>query len=110
MTPLVKVLAHDPAPAVRRECAIALHYNKSPQMPAVWAELASQHDGKDRWYVEALGIGAADRDDECLEAYLKKEGDNWNTTPGRDVIWRSRAPQAAALLSKIILDPATSDE
>jgi putative membrane-bound dehydrogenase-like protein len=107
---VVKQLARDPNPAVRRECAIALHYNKSAQMPDVWAELAAQHDGKDRWYLEALGIGAADRDAECLAAYLKKVGGEWNTTPGRDVIWRSRAPAAAALLAKIILDPATSDE
>lgn len=107
--PLVKELAHDPNPQVRRECAIALHYNKSPLMPALWAELASQHDGHDRWYLEALGIGEAGRDAECLDAYLAKVGDNWNTTSGRDVIWRSRAPKAATLLAKIILDPVTGD-
>ncbi len=108
--PLVKTLMHDESAQVRRECAIALHYNKSGEMPALWAELASQHDGKDRWYVEALGIGSADRDAECLAAWLAKVGDNWNTTPGRDVIWRSRAPLAAGYLGKIILDPATSDD
>jgi putative heme-binding domain-containing protein len=108
--PLVAKLVHDESAQVRRECAIALHYNKSPQVPALWAELAAQHDGKDRWYVEALGIGSADREEECFSAYMSKIGDNWNTTPARDVIWRSRAPQAAAYLAKIILDPAVSDE
>ena len=108
--PLVKELAHDESAQVRRECAIALHYNKSPEMPVLWAELASQHDGKDRWSIEAIGIGAADREAECLTAWMKKVGDNWNTTPGRDVIWRSRAPMAATYLGKIILDPAISDE
>jgi putative membrane-bound dehydrogenase-like protein len=108
--PVVRQLAHDENPQVRRECAIALHYNKSSEMPELWAELAAQHDGKDRWYVEALGIGAADRDVECLAAYMNKVPDAWNTTPGRDVIWRNRAPQAAGLLAKIILDPATSDD
>lgn len=108
--PLVTELAHDPSPQVRRECAIALHYNRSAKMPALWAELASQHDGKDRWYVEALGIGAADRDAECLDAYLAKVGDAWNGTPGHDVIWRSRAPKAATYLAKIILDPAIGDD
>ena len=24
----------------------------------LWAELAAQYDGHDRWYLEALGIGA----------------------------------------------------
>jgi putative heme-binding domain-containing protein len=108
--PLVSALAHDPSPQVRRECAIALHYNRSAKMPALWAELASQHDGHDRWYLEALGIGAADRDAECLDAYLAKVGDTWNTTPGHDIIWRSRAPKAATYLAKIILDPATGDD
>jgi putative heme-binding domain-containing protein len=79
-------------------------------VPAIWAELAAQHDGKDRWYLEALGIGSADRDGECFDAWLKKVGDNWNTTPGRDVVWRTRAPLAATYLGKIILDPAISDE
>ena len=108
--PLVRVLAHDGSPQVRRECAIALHYEKSAQMPALWAELAAQHDGKDRWYLEALGIGAADREADCLGAWLKKVGNDWNTTPGRDIIWRSRAPLAATYLGKIILDPAVSDD
>ena len=110
MIPLVKALVHDESPQVRRECAIALHYNKAAEVPELWAELASQHDGKDRWYVEALGIGSADREAECFSAWLKKVGDNWNTTPGHDVIWRSRAPLAASYLQKIILDPVTSDE
>ena len=108
--PLVKSVIRDESSQVRRECAIALHSNKSPEMPALWAELALQHEGKDRWYLEALGIASADRDAECLAAWLAKVGDNWNTTPGRDVIWRSRAPLAATYLAKIILDPVTSDE
>jgi putative membrane-bound dehydrogenase-like protein len=108
--PLVAELISDESPQVRRECAIALHYNKSPDLPMLWAELADRHDGKDRWYLEALGIGAADREAECFAAWLKKAGDNWNTTPGRDIIWRSRAPLAATYLGKIILDPVTSDE
>ena len=52
VTPLVR----DPSPQVRRELAIALRHSKSPSMPTLWAELALQHDGKDRWYLEALGI------------------------------------------------------
>ena len=109
VTALMKSLSHDESPAVRREVAIACRYNRSPEVPAIWAELASQHDGKDRWYIEALGIGSADRDAQCLAAYTAKVGDNWNTTPGRDVIWRNRAPEAASYLAKIILDPAVSN-
>jgi putative membrane-bound dehydrogenase-like protein len=108
--PLVSKLAADPAPEVRRECAIALRHHESPKAPALWAELAKRHDGSDRWYLEALGIGADRRDAECFDAWLGLVGDDWNTAAGRDLIWRSRAPKAATYLAKIILDPATKEE
>ena len=59
----------------------------------LWAELARQHDGKDRWYLEALGIGADGSGTLYLDAWLKAVGDRWNSPAGRDVVWRSRASQ-----------------
>src|ERR1051326_987249 len=56
--PYIKMLAHDPSAQVRRDCAIALRHNHSPEAPKLWATLAAQHDGNDRWYLEALGIAA----------------------------------------------------
>jgi hypothetical protein len=47
--PYVKQLASDSSPQVRRECAIALRHSESPQAPKLWAKLATQHDGRDRW-------------------------------------------------------------
>jgi len=110
MIQIVKSLASDPSPQVRRECVLALRRSASPEMPALWAELAAQHDGKDRWYLEALGIGAAGRDAECLTAFLSKVGGNWNTPAGRDVVWRTRAPAAATYLTKVILDAQTPEK
>jgi putative membrane-bound dehydrogenase-like protein len=106
----VAALAKDSAPEVRRELAIALRQSKSSKAPEIWAELAAQHDGKDRWYLEALGIGAEGKWDACLEAYLKKVASQWNTPAGRDIIWRSRAKQSADLLVQILKDPATTEE
>src|ERR1043166_9258953 len=63
--PYVKQLANDTSAQVRRECAIALRHSESADAPKVWAKLAAQHDGKDRWYLEALGIGA-DKQEEGL--------------------------------------------
>ena len=108
--PVLKQLASDPSPQVRRDVAIALRYNKSPEVPAIWAQLASQHDGKDRWYLEALGIGEYERDAECLAAYVAIVGDKWNTPGGRDIIWRSRGLNSLPLLQKIILEATTTDE
>jgi len=105
--PIARRMAKDSSPQVRRDVAIALRHNRSDQMPDVWAELALQHDGKDRWYLEALGIGADKQWDACLAAWLKRAGDNWSTPGGRDIIWRSRATQTPALLAKIVKDPNT---
>jgi len=75
-----------------------------PAAPALWAELAAQHDGKDRWYLEALGIGADKQWDAFFGAWLARTGDAWNTPAGRDIVWRSRSQKTPALLVKIIQD------
>lgn len=108
--PIVKTLINDKDSKVLRECAIALRHCKSPDAPTLWATLASKHDGKDRWYLEALGIGADKQWDPYFAAWLKAVGDKWNTTAGRDIIWRSRAKAAPALLAKILLDEDTPEE
>jgi putative membrane-bound dehydrogenase-like protein len=109
---VTKRLVNDESPQVRRELAIALRHSKSPEMPALWAQLAKQHDGQDRWYLEALGIGADLRSDECFDAWLRLVGDEWNTASGRDIVWRSRSSKACDYLSKILFateNPAEQD-
>ena len=103
-------MLNDPDPAVRRECAIALHHSKAAEAADLWAELATRHDGQDRWYLEALGIGADQNWDAFLDAYLGKVGDQWNSPAGRDIVWRSRASKTPELLAKIIKDPSTKKE
>ncbi len=109
-------LASDQSPQVRRECAIALASNNtgksSPKAAEIWAELATHHDGKDRWYLEALGIAAGGHWDACLAAYFEKVGGEAKaigTAAGRDIIWRSRGKRTPALLAKIVQDQSTSD-
>lgn len=101
-TPVVKQLVRDASPAVRRECALSLRHSKSSEAPKFWAELAQQHDGKDRWYLEALGIGMDRQHDAYLAAYLSAVGNNWNTPAGRDIVWRSRAKQTPVLLGQLL--------
>jgi putative membrane-bound dehydrogenase-like protein len=103
----VSPLLKDASSQVRRELAVALRQSKSPQVPELWAELATQYDGKDRWYLEALGLASDSRANECFAAWLEKVGGNWNTPAGRDIVWRSRADEATAYLVKILQDPAT---
>jgi putative membrane-bound dehydrogenase-like protein len=105
LIPLVKQLVRDPNAQVRRECAIALRHDPSPAAPALWAELAAQHDANDRWYLEALGIGADGQWDKFFAAWLARIGDQWNSPAGREIIWRSRSSKTPALLVKVIQDP-----
>jgi putative membrane-bound dehydrogenase-like protein len=110
MISLVKTLADDPSAAVRRECAIALRHNHAPEAATLWARLAREHNGKDRWYLEALGIGADKQESEFFGAWIKLVGDDWNNPAGRDIIWRSRGTNVPPYLVKIIQNPATPEE
>jgi putative membrane-bound dehydrogenase-like protein len=110
VVPLVKLLVNDNSPQVRRECALALRHNTGSEVPKLWAELARQHDGHDRWYLEALGIGADRQWDACLDAWLALVGEHWDTPSGRDIVWRSRSKRTPELLVKIIKDKNLSAE
>jgi putative membrane-bound dehydrogenase-like protein len=101
-----------PTSAVMREFAIALRQH--PAAASHWAHCAMQHDGKDRWYLEALGIAADKQWDAFLAAYLtdrrKMVGSEpipWRSKQGRDIIWRSRATKTPELLALIIEDKET---
>jgi putative membrane-bound dehydrogenase-like protein len=103
-------LVGDPAPQVRRECAIALHRRHAPHAAGYWTELALQYDGHDRWYLEALGIAAHGQWDTFLETWLARVGDAWQEKPGRDIVWRSRASRTSELLGVLAEDPRTPAE
>ncbi len=111
----VKQLANDrndgPASSqVRRECAIALHRNKSAEAPALWAQLAAMHNGNDRWYLEALGIGADGQWDSFYSAYMQRVNNERNGAPAlanvgfNDIVWRSRSKESVPMLAKLAGD------
>lgn len=104
ITKYVKLLVKDKDPQVRRESAIALRQNKSADASSLWATLAVQHDGNDRWYLEALGVGADGQWDSYFSAYLKEVKDPLATAGGRDIVWRARTNSALPFLEKIVID------
>ncbi len=103
---LVGKLLRD-TPAVRRQIALSLY--RSHKIEPLWSALAQQHDGKDRWYLEALGIGSIGNEDACFDAWLAAVGDKWNTPAGRDIIWRLRSAKNAEFLAKLIADKSIAD-
>ncbi|MEZ6068027.1 MAG: c-type cytochrome [Planctomycetaceae bacterium] len=104
----------DPSPAVRRELLIGLRElfwsSRDDKLVAGWVALANQHDGADRWYLEALGVAAEGQWDRCLPAYLESMGRNWmGNKAARDIVWRSRAETTPQLLAAMITSPATPE-
>jgi putative heme-binding domain-containing protein len=77
-------------------------------MPKHWAELALQYDGQDRWYLEALGIGAALRWAECFDAYTAKVS-SLDSPAARNIVWRARSAKAAQLQARLINDAKLPD-
>ena len=100
--PVAARLVKDTSPQVRREIALALRGNSTPEAARLWTELAKQYDGKDRWYLEALGIGATGNWELYFGAWKKEVGENWNTPANRDIVWRSRSKEAMPLMAQLI--------
>lgn len=106
----IKNLVHDPSPEVRREIAVGLHNVTTPEAAEVWAQLALQYDGEDRWYLEALGVGAARNWDACFAAWLRQREGRPYDKAARDIVWRSRSALALPVLAELIKDPMTKVE
>ena len=100
--PMATKLVQDPSPQVRRELAIALRGNSTQAAANLWTQLAQQYDGKDRWYLEALGIGAAGNWDLYFDTWKNAVGDAWSSTINTDIVWRSRSKSAIPLLAELI--------
>ncbi len=106
-TATIAQLIDDADPQVRRECALALRNSESPQAADFWAKLAAQYDGKDRWYLEALGIGAEGQWDRYFSAWLETAGENpISTAAGKDIVWRARTAESVPLLASLAGDPS----
>lgn len=100
--PIVEKLSTHPSAQVRREAALALRGNTSAKAAALWSKLAMQHDGSDRWYLEALGIGAIGNENLFFTTWKKEVDANWNTPGGRDIVWRMRSKETMPLLAELI--------
>lgn len=111
-TGVIQKLIQDESPQVRREIALSLYGTHGVAVQGIaplWAKLARQYDGKDRWYLEALGIGATGNDDACFDAWLAAVGGDtgpWNNAAGRDIIWRLRGTKTAPYLARLLSDPS----
>jgi putative membrane-bound dehydrogenase-like protein len=122
MLAVSRPLLGDRSPQVRREIALMLRdpnpslmlppylYKEQVKPPEPWldamAQLAMQYDGKDRWYLEALGIAARGRED-ALYARLESQNGSKSNAAFRQLVWGLRPKTALPDLVAAIKDPST---
>ena len=104
-------LVDDSDPQVRRELAIALRHNSSPNADKMWTKLALQHNGQDRWALEALGIGADGVWENRLDHYLESiKTLSAKPTGFNDLMWRARSEKALPYMAELIKANGTLDQ
>jgi len=97
-SPFFTRMSLDASYQVKQAVATRIYLTENPE---AWLNLAHTYKSGDRWFLEALGIGATGKWDTYLEKYL--EGKAWLNLPGaRDIIWRSRSEKTPEYLAEII--------
>jgi putative membrane-bound dehydrogenase-like protein len=91
-------MARDNSHQVKQAVGSAINKTENQQ---AWLNLANSYKTGDKWFLEAIGIGADGNWDNYLAAYLKDK--NWrNDEAAKDIIWRSRAKNTPEYLAEII--------
>ncbi len=92
------ILANDQSAAVRREAALALRDVNFDASKELLDHLARQWDGKDRFYLEALGVGASGKESELFDSLVaRREPDpNWSAKL-LGLAWRLHPTKAVEL-------------
>ncbi len=106
----LRQLVRDPEAAVRRECAVTLRRIDPGALPELWAVLAEQYDGENRWYLEALGIAAEGRWDQCLSQWFGGAVADYEDPAVRQILWRSRSAATAGHLGQMLRSVVLTDE
>jgi putative membrane-bound dehydrogenase-like protein len=101
----VKSLMADTDAQVRRECALSLRHNSSPEKTQLLAQLATAHNGADRYNLEALGIAMDTGNEAFFDQYLKLNKNPLETAAGKDIIWRTHNVASIPFLASLAADP-----
>ena len=109
VTPEARRLAADPSSAVRREVALSLRDLPLDESRDILIELATRFDGKDRWYLEAIGLAASGKEEAVYALLLPRVGNGdplrWDERFSR-LAWRLHPPSAIDALQLRAASPA----
>jgi len=109
---LAKAYAQDKSVGLRREIALALRDYSWEEAGGIIYDLAVQYDGKDRWYLEAIGTAATKKDSQLYDLLVAKfakgqKPTEWSTAMAR-LAWRLHPEQSVEALKARASSPAIS--
>ena len=58
-----------------------MNYQPAEKAVPMLVKLANQFDGEDRWYLEAIGIGATGKEEALLAAWEKRRHEHATARP-----------------------------
>ena len=105
-------MASDESAAVRREVALTLRDVPADRSVPVLVSLAKQFDGKDRAYLEALGLGSTGKESEAYDAIHQAMGgpaESWSDAFAW-IAWRLHPAAAVNDLKARVLNDKLSPE
>ena len=104
-------LAEDPSPAVRLEVAVSLRGVPFAESRDIFLKLAHAYDGRDRWYLEALGLAASGSEGAAYDALHSSFGQEdplrWDARFS-GIAWRLHPPSAIPALAARAKSPQLS--
>jgi len=103
MATFIHILASDDDAGVRRDVALSLRFISFEQSKDAFLEIAKRFDGKDKNYVEAIGLGAHGKASQVWEYSKNKLGfqnsSKW-THAFSKITWRLGTPKAISSLKE----------
>ena len=104
---MAKKFSKDSEIAMRREVALSLRNYSWEEVGGIIVDLASQYNGKDRWYLEAIGTAASNKEKELyaalLEGHAKLSPNKWPLAMAR-LVWRLHPDESVEALKLRALD------
>ena len=108
--PFLRLVSDDSNLHVQRELITALRYATSDAAADLWVHMARKYDGKDRWYLEALGIASDHHADQYFTRWVAATPFEIESKAHQDIVWRVRSHHALPLLGKIIEHEADAEK
>jgi putative membrane-bound dehydrogenase-like protein len=106
LSPQVRIMfSEDPFPALRREVLLALRNMDADSAKPLILALVKKYDGKDRFYLEAIGIavGHDPKRREIILADFAKQFTEWNNQVA-GLVWELRPLSMMPVLEKRLVD------